>query len=276
MSASTAGRFVGQSVKRREDPRLLTGHGRYVDDVVLPGHVALHVRAQRRCPGADRRASTSSAARALAGVTAVLTAADLNPHAGTMQPTLLLAMPGAPLRPLADGDVRFVGEPIVLIVAESRYVAEDAAELVEVEIDVEPAVIDVERALDDGMPIVHPELGTNLGGEMEFPDLAGARSVAAGRQRRAPDLPAAAPHPGTDGDARDRRRVRTGGRRDARVDEHAESARGQAGDRARDRCARASRARARRTMSAAASGRSSSRHARSSRSRSRRAGSVAR
>ena len=86
-----------------------------------------------------------------------------------MQPTMMLTTPGAPLRPLADGDVRFVGEPIVLIVAESRYLAEDAAELVEVDIDDEPAVTDMEHALDEGVPIVHPELGTNLGAEMEFP-----------------------------------------------------------------------------------------------------------
>ena len=86
-----------------------------------------------------------------------------------MQPTLLLDVPGAPLRPLADGDVRFVGDPIVLIVAESRYVAEDAAELVEVDIEFETPVVDLEGALADGAPIVHPELGTNLAREMAFP-----------------------------------------------------------------------------------------------------------
>jgi carbon-monoxide dehydrogenase large subunit len=168
MSTSTAGRFVGQSVKRREDPRLLTGHGRYVDDVVLPG--MLHCTFVRSDVARGRivRVDTEAAA-ALEGVTTVLTARDLNPHAGVMQPTLLLTTPGAPLRPLADGDVRFVGEPIVLIVAVNRYVAEDAADLVEIEIDSDPAVIDVEHALDDGVPIVHPELGTNLGAEMAFP-----------------------------------------------------------------------------------------------------------
>jgi carbon-monoxide dehydrogenase large subunit len=179
MSTSTAGRFVGQSVKRREDPRLLTGHGRYVDDVVLPG--MLHCTFVRSDVARGRivRVDTEAAA-ALDGVTAVLTAADLNPHAGEMQPTLLLTTPGAPLRPLADGDVRFVGEPIVLIVASSRYIAEDAADLVEVEIDSDPAVIDVEHALDDGVPIVHPELGTNLGAEMVFPISPELEAVLAG------------------------------------------------------------------------------------------------
>ena len=168
MSTSPAGRFVGQSVKRREDPRLLTGHGQYVDDVMLPG--MLHCTFVRSDVARGRivRVDTE-AARALGGVIAVLAASELNPHAGSMQPTMMLTTPGAPLRPLAAGDVRFVGEPIVLIVAESRYIAEDAAELVEVEIDAEPAVVDFEHALDDGAPIVHPELGTNLGAEMAFP-----------------------------------------------------------------------------------------------------------
>ncbi|HEV7524381.1 MAG TPA: xanthine dehydrogenase family protein molybdopterin-binding subunit [Acidimicrobiia bacterium] len=168
MSLSTAGRFVGQSVKRREDPRLLTGHGRYVDDIVIPG--MLHCTFVRSDAARGRIVRVDvDAARALDGVIAVLTADDLNPHAGTMQPTMLLTTPGAPLRPLAATDVRFVGEPIVLVVAESRYLAEDAAELVEIEIESEPAVIDVERALDADVPIVHPELGTNLGAEMAFP-----------------------------------------------------------------------------------------------------------
>jgi carbon-monoxide dehydrogenase large subunit len=168
MSTSTAGRFVGQSVKRREDPRLLTGHGRYVDDVMLPGMLHCTFVRSDAARGRIVRVDVEDA-RAVEGVIAVLTAADLNPYAGDMQPTMLQGMPGAPLRPLADGDVRFVGEPIVLIVAETRYLAEDAAELVEVDIDVEPAVIDVEHALDDDAPLVHPELGTNLGGEMESP-----------------------------------------------------------------------------------------------------------
>jgi carbon-monoxide dehydrogenase large subunit len=168
MSTSTAGRFVGQSVRRREDPRLLTGHGRYVDDITFPG--MLHCTFVRSDVARGRITHLDVAqARALEGVFAVLTADDLNPHAGTMQPTLLLDVPGAPLRPLAGGDVRFVGEPIVLVVAENRYVAEDAGDLVVLDVEPEPAVVDVERALDEGMPVVHPELGSNLGAEMAFP-----------------------------------------------------------------------------------------------------------
>jgi carbon-monoxide dehydrogenase large subunit len=168
VSASTAGRFVGQSVKRREDPRLLTGHGRFVDDVMLPG--LLQCTFVRSDIARGRILSIDvEEARRLDGVVAVLTAADLNPHAGQMQPTMLMQMAGAPLRPLASDDVRFVGDPIALVVAESRYVAEDAAELVEVEIEPEPAVVGIDAALADDAPSVHPELGSNFSAEMAFP-----------------------------------------------------------------------------------------------------------
>ncbi len=168
MSAQTAGRFVGQSVKRREDPRLLTGHGRFVDDVMLPG--MLHCTFVRSDIARGRIVALDvEEARAFPGVVAVLTAADLNPHAGEMQPTMLMSMGGAPLRPLADGDVRFVGDPIALVIAESRYVAEDAAELVEVDIEPEPANVGVDASLADGAALVHPELDSNLGADMPWP-----------------------------------------------------------------------------------------------------------
>jgi carbon-monoxide dehydrogenase large subunit len=164
VSAATAGRFVGQSVPRREDPRLLTGQGTYVDDVVLPGMLhAAFVRsdlARARITRLD-----VSAARALAGVRAVLTAADLNPGLGSLQPTMFQTdpppSPCAPLRALADGDVRFVGDPVALVVAESRYVAEDACELVEVEYEPLAPIVDPEAARGSA-DLVHPELGSNV------------------------------------------------------------------------------------------------------------------
>ena len=164
MTTTSAGRFVGQAVRRREDPRLLTGRGSYVDDVTVPGMLhAAFVRsdlAHARITGLD-----VGAAQALPGVRAVFTAAELNPRVGSMQPTMFQSdpppMPCAPLRPLAETDVRFVGDPIVLVVADSRYVAEDAAELVEVDYDPLPAVIDAATAADDPT-LVHPELGSNV------------------------------------------------------------------------------------------------------------------
>src|SRR5437870_1729010 len=106
----------------------------------------------------------TSAARALDGVVAVLTGADLNPIlAGDMHATVGLGW-GAPLQPLAGDDVRFVGDPIALVVGGSRYLAEDAAELVEVDYDPLPPVLDMETAAS-AEEIVHDELGTNVAGQ---------------------------------------------------------------------------------------------------------------
>ena len=165
MEPSSAGRFVGQSVLRREDLRLLTGTGRYVDDVVVPGMLhAAFVRsdlARARITRLD-----VDEARAMPGVRAVLTGAELNVGRGSMQPSMWAAAsnppgPCAPVQPLADGDVRFVGDPIAIVVAESRYLAEDACELVEVEYERLDAVVDFETA-PDTTELVHPELGSNV------------------------------------------------------------------------------------------------------------------
>ena len=164
--AMAAGRYIGQSVRRREDPRLLTGRGRYVDDVIVPG--VLHAAFVRSTVAHGQlRGVDIEEARALPGVVAVLTAADLNPGLHPMWQTMMGPMaPSAPFRPLADTDVRYVGDPIALVVAESRYIAEDAAELVAADIEPLPPVLEVGAALDGAADLVHPELGTNLAGEI--------------------------------------------------------------------------------------------------------------
>ncbi|CAB4363980.1 MAG: molybdopterin-dependent oxidoreductase [Actinobacteria bacterium] len=174
-STISAGRYVGQAVKRLEDPRLLSGHGRYVDDVQLPG--MLHVAFVRSNVARGTIVSIdTSAALALPGVRAIYTGADLNPRVGmfwhTMMgppPELGGQTPYAPLTPLAGGDVRFVGDPIVLIIAENRYIAEDAADLVEVEIDVQQAIVGWETAIDTDQR-VHPGTTTNVGQEFPLPE----------------------------------------------------------------------------------------------------------
>jgi carbon-monoxide dehydrogenase large subunit len=158
------GRFVGQSVLRREDPRLLSGRGRYVADVQLRGQgEATFVRstvARGRIVRLD-----VDAARSAPGVRAVLTAEDINSRLqGPMVPSLYL-MPGAgkvaPLRLLAEQDVRFVGDPIVLIVADNRYLAEDAADLVDVEFDPLAPIVDYELAAE-AQELVHEEEEGNV------------------------------------------------------------------------------------------------------------------
>ena len=161
----SAGRFVGQSVTRREDPRLLTGHGRYVDDVVVQG--MLHAAFVRSDLARGRITRLEvEAARRHPGVHAVLTAADLNADAGSLQPTMFQGAtppsPCAPVRLLADGDVRFVGDPVAIVIATSRYVAEDACELVEVDYEALEPIVDPEVALTETERLVHPELGSNV------------------------------------------------------------------------------------------------------------------
>ena len=144
----TAGstRYAGARIARVEDPRLLTGHGTYVDDVTRPGMLhACFVRspyARARIVGID-----ATAALALDGVHAVFTASDLNP--GVHEAWFALAgkdVPDSPRPPLAEDEVRFVGDLVALVVAEDRYIAEDAADLVDVEYDPLTAVVDYATA----------------------------------------------------------------------------------------------------------------------------------
>ena len=167
---AASARIVGTVVNRKEDPRLLTGDGRYVDDVVVPGMVHAHFVRSDIARGRIVRID-AAAARAATGVIAVLTAAELNPlQQGPMRATPMLGMPGAaPERPLADGDVKFVGDPVALVVAESRALAEDAAELVELDIDPLPPVVDYETAADSRELVHDGERDSNVFSHLEVP-----------------------------------------------------------------------------------------------------------
>jgi aerobic carbon-monoxide dehydrogenase large subunit len=148
----------GKAVRRREDPPLIKGEGTYTDDVDAPG--ALHAAFVRSEVAHGRIASIDTGAAAGApGVAGVYTAADLD-----LQPFGPGPMaPDDMLRPvLATDVVRFQGEAIVLVVAETREAAVDAAELVEIDIEPLDIVVDPERALDDDAPRLFPEKGTNV------------------------------------------------------------------------------------------------------------------
>jgi carbon-monoxide dehydrogenase large subunit len=164
-----ATRFVGERVHRREDPRMLTGRGRYVANVSVPR--MLHAAFVRSELARGRIVSVNAdAARALSGVEAVFTAADLNPMAGPMWATMYgPEAPGPPARPLADGDVRFAGDAVAIVVAQSRAIAKDACDLIELDVEPLDAVVDLEEARDDNA-IVHPELGTNIAAAVDALD----------------------------------------------------------------------------------------------------------
>jgi aerobic carbon-monoxide dehydrogenase large subunit len=159
--------YFGKRIKRNEDPRLLTGNALFTDDVHLPNlaHAAFvrSPHAHATIAGID-----VSAALDLDGVLGVYRAEDLGDY---WQPGPLLVSPppveGAVFNertqvPLAKDKVRYVGEPVVMIVAESRYVAEDAAELIWVDYEPLPANVDLEASLAPGAPLIHDDLDSNL------------------------------------------------------------------------------------------------------------------
>jgi carbon-monoxide dehydrogenase large subunit len=157
----SAGRYVGQSVLRVEDPRLLAGRGRFVADTVPPRAAAA---AFVRSPYAHARVARvdAAAARSLPGVLAVLAAAELE---AVTRPLRLEAPPGharPAFRALATDRVRHVGDPVALVLAESRYLAEDAAALVEVEYEPLEPVATAEHALDPARPALFEDAGGNV------------------------------------------------------------------------------------------------------------------
>ena len=162
-----ATQFFGQPIPRNEDPQLLTGQALFVDDVQLPE--MLHA-AFVRSTYAHARIVNIDISKALQreGVVAVYTAADLGDY---WKPGPLL-VPPPPIDnivfnqrtqvPLAKEKVRFVGEPLVMVLAESRYIAEDALQDVHVDYDPLSVVVDLTTALDGDSALVHDDLNTNL------------------------------------------------------------------------------------------------------------------
>jgi 2-furoyl-CoA dehydrogenase large subunit len=152
-------RYIGRKARTKEDPRFVTGRGRYVADVALPGlkHVALVAS-----PYPSARIVSIDAAAALAqpGVHYVLTGEEF---CANTDPLLIgVDAPEVKRWALANGVVRYAGEWVAAVVADSRALAEDAAELVEVEYDPLPYVIDPEAALAADAPLVHPAHGSNV------------------------------------------------------------------------------------------------------------------
>ena len=169
MTEAVATRYAGARIPRVEDNRLLTGHGTFVDDVTRPGMLhACFVRspfAKARINGID-----ASAALTVPGVHSVFLAEDLNPHVREAWHAVAgKDIADTPRPPLAEGEVKFVGDPVALVVAESRYIAEDAVELVDVDYEPLPAVADftqaVRLAAESGV-IVHDAYPDNVAGGM--------------------------------------------------------------------------------------------------------------
>lgn len=157
-------KMIGAPLKRKEDPKLITGNGRFTDDIKLPGML---YGAFVRSPHAHARIKAIDAAGALAlpGVVAVYTGQDLIGKVKAV-PTMWYVT-GANLKAkdrsaLAVDKVRYAGECVALVVAENRYIARDAVDLIEVEYEELPAVVHQEAALAEGAPLVHDDVENNL------------------------------------------------------------------------------------------------------------------
>lgn len=160
MSASTP--YIGRSVKRLEDPRFLTGTGRYIDDIKLPDMAMMAIY---RSPHAHARinAIDLTAAKAVPGVIDAFCAADIDMDLPEI-PLRLAPFDGFERflqRPIADDKVRYVGEPVAVVIASDRYIAEDALDLIEVDFAPLPAVTQVDQAAA-GDTLVHEDAGENM------------------------------------------------------------------------------------------------------------------
>ncbi|MEO3873280.1 xanthine dehydrogenase family protein molybdopterin-binding subunit [Nonomuraea sp. B12E4] len=167
--------YVGARTPRREDTRLLTGKGKYVGTVRLPGTAHAHVVrspiAHGRLLGCDTKA-----VRALDGVLDVITPAD----APDLRLPCVSLAPGQALTSyrVLDDEIRYAGQPLAVIVASTPEAARDAADLIDLELDELPAVVGAERALAAGAPLLYPELGTNTLTEFTLGDADCAAAVA--------------------------------------------------------------------------------------------------
>jgi carbon-monoxide dehydrogenase large subunit len=156
--------MVGSPIKRREDPRLITGQATYVDDIKLYGMTHMAVL---RSPYGHARINSINIepARKHPGVLAVYTAADLKGAVGPVA----IAVPLGHIAngmgvhgPLAEGKVRFYGDPVAVVIADDPYTARDALDLIEVDYEPLPVVVDVEKAMQPDAPLLYEEFGTNV------------------------------------------------------------------------------------------------------------------
>src|SRR4051794_21771064 len=169
---------VGQPVLRTEDPVLVRGEGRFTDDVSLPGQLHAVVVRSRHALGLINRLGTDTASN-MPGVRAVYTGKDLD---ASGYGTLKCIVPfnnrdGSPMKkparhPLPVDKVRYVGDPIACVVAETLNQAKDAAEAIEVDIEPLPAVVNPEDAVKPGAPVLYDEAPDNIALDYHFGDAA--------------------------------------------------------------------------------------------------------
>ncbi|GAC1548655.1 MAG: xanthine dehydrogenase family protein molybdopterin-binding subunit [Beijerinckiaceae bacterium] len=158
---ATRPKIIGARIKRTEDPRLLTGRGAYTDDRKVPGLLHVAFRRSDHSHALISSVDTTNAKQA-PGVIAVFTAEDMTDVTAVFATSRMKDYHATAILALAKEKVRFVGEPVVGVVAQSRYLAEDAVELIDIDYETLPLVIDPEQALQEGAALLHEDAGTNV------------------------------------------------------------------------------------------------------------------
>jgi aerobic carbon-monoxide dehydrogenase large subunit len=162
MTEATAIKYVGQSLRRREDFKFVTGKGRYTDDIKAPGMLHMAVLRSSHAHAILKQVDLS-AAKAVPGVRLALSGTDLADEIGSIVPNWIMPGTKVPDRPVVAIDrVRFVGECVALVVAETQAVAHDAIGLIEVDYEILPAVVDEEAAIHEGAPQLHDNVPDNI------------------------------------------------------------------------------------------------------------------
>jgi aerobic carbon-monoxide dehydrogenase large subunit len=157
-----AHKYIGRSIRRREDHKLVTGRGKFVDDVKIPGMMHMAILRSPHAHAIIRRVELMDAKKS-PGVRLVLSGADLNGRIGSIMPNWIMPGTKVPDRPvLALARVRFVGECVALVVAESAAMAYDALQLIDVEYETLTAVVDEEQAIQSGAPQLHENVPGNI------------------------------------------------------------------------------------------------------------------
>ncbi len=164
---AAAPQLMGVRIKRREDPALITGEGKYTGDIELDNMAYMAVL---RSPHAHAtiRSIDTSAAKELPGVITVLTGEEINPHITASLPVIIPFDDAysdhhtVARQLLTTGKVRFVGDPVAVVVADSKYAAADALDAIQVRYKMLPAVVDPEQAMNADAPVIHDEIGTNI------------------------------------------------------------------------------------------------------------------
>jgi len=164
--------LIGASIQRREDPRLITGHGRYVDDIKLTNMLHMAIVRSPHAHARIRSIDITDAVRT-PGVAAVYTARDFRKviqGALPVAPGFVPEKKQAPEQlPIAETEACYQGEPVAVVLAEDRYIADDAAQLVAVDYDPLPAVMDPDKALRPESPTAHSGAPDNIAWDAEFP-----------------------------------------------------------------------------------------------------------